>query len=168
MKTQESRKVKSKNRFHSTLPGEHLVPNMQHLFFHANLKRPPMLHLHHHHHHHPSTRGRANIPLASPSRLYSSDIVAPTPRSIGGNTNQTRRDYSKWYDQYDTDKPNKSIADKYAFTLPKSRLEDKMGIMFRNKVVKERIIHQWKFKRRNFQFDSRYHPPQLEKANEFG
>jgi hypothetical protein len=51
MKTQESRKVESKNRFHSALPGEHLVSNMQHLFFHTNLTRLPMLHLHHHHYH---------------------------------------------------------------------------------------------------------------------
>jgi hypothetical protein len=49
MKTQESRKVESKNRFHSALPGEHLVSNMQHLFFHTNLTSSPMLHLHHHH-----------------------------------------------------------------------------------------------------------------------
>jgi hypothetical protein len=49
-----------------------------------------------------------------------------------------------------------------------SSLEENMGIQFRNKVVKERIIHQWKFKRRIFQFDARFHPPQLEKANEFG
>jgi hypothetical protein len=52
--------------------------------------------------------------------------------------------------------------------LANSSLEDKIGIKFRNKVVKERIIHQWKFKRRIFHIDSRYHPPQLEKANEFG
>jgi hypothetical protein len=43
-----------------------------------------------------------------------------------------------------------------------------MGIKFRNKVVKEGIINQWKFNCRIFQFNSRYHPPQLEKANEFG
>jgi hypothetical protein len=43
-----------------------------------------------------------------------------------------------------------------------SSLEEKMGIRFRNKVIKERIIHQWKFKRRIFQYDKRYHPPQLE------
>jgi hypothetical protein len=43
-----------------------------------------------------------------------------------------------------------------------------MDIKFRNKVVKERIIHQWKFKRRIYQYDSRFHPPQLKNANEFG
>jgi hypothetical protein len=49
-----------------------------------------------------------------------------------------------------------------------SSIEEKMNIRFRNKVIKERIIHQWKFKRRIFQYDKRFHPPQLEKANEFG
>lgn len=43
-----------------------------------------------------------------------------------------------------------------------------MGIKFRNLVIKERIIHQWKYKRRIFQYDKRFHPPLLEKANEFG
>jgi hypothetical protein len=43
-----------------------------------------------------------------------------------------------------------------------------MDIKFRNKVVKERIIYQWKFKRRIFQYDSRFHPIQLKNQNEFG
>jgi hypothetical protein len=43
-----------------------------------------------------------------------------------------------------------------------------MGIRFRNIHIKERINHQWKLKRRIFQYDARFHPPQLEKANEFG
>ncbi len=43
-----------------------------------------------------------------------------------------------------------------------------MEIRFRNTFIKERIIHQWKFERRIFQYDARFHPPQLENANEFG
>jgi hypothetical protein len=106
MKTQERREVNSKNRFHSALPGEHLVSYMQHL-----LPRQPEETANAASTSSSSTRRRANIPFASSSRPHSSDIVDPPPRPIGGMKNQTRRDYSKWYDQYDTDKPNKSIAD---------------------------------------------------------
>jgi len=43
-----------------------------------------------------------------------------------------------------------------------------MSFQFRNQVVKERIIHQWKSKRRIFQYNERFHPEKLKNENEFG
>lgn len=30
---------------------------------------------------------------------------------VGGKLNQTKRDYARWYDQYEIDQPPESIAD---------------------------------------------------------
>lgn len=57
-----------------------------------------------------SAQERANI--LPPSASQSSNIAGAPPRIAGGRHNQTKRDFSKWYDQYEIDKPvGISIAD---------------------------------------------------------
>ncbi len=59
-----------------------------------------------------STQERANI--LPPSASQSSIIAGAPPRIAGGTQNQTKRDFSKWYDQFEILKPvGISIADLY-------------------------------------------------------
>jgi hypothetical protein len=137
MKT-ESRKVESKNRFHSALPGEHLESNTQHLFFHTNLMRPPMLHLHHHHQV-PEEEQTSRLLLQAVLILLISLILLLDPlveiriKLDGIIPNGT----------INTTLTTQSSQLPISMLLPcYSCLEDKMGIKFQNKVVKVRIIHQ--------------------------
>lgn len=57
-----------------------------------------------------SFQERANI--LPPSASQSSNIAGAPPRIVGGKLNQKKRDFSKWYDQFEIDKPvGTSIAD---------------------------------------------------------
>jgi hypothetical protein len=59
-----------------------------------------------------SAEDRTRVPTVPtfnhPQPSAGDDPVLSTP---GGNKNQTKRDYSRWYDQYEIDKPATNIAD---------------------------------------------------------